>query len=297
MNKTIIFILLFYITNIMEQIYYNNEDLLNQKIKKIKSDGLEKLHIVSDFDRTLTKCFFDGKKIPSGIALVREGGYLSKDYPKKAFDLFDKYHPIELDDTLSYDFKYNKMQEWWQNHEKLLIESGMHEKVIDDVLEKYPKIFRDGTLPFLDYLNSHNVPLLIFSAGIGNLIEGYLKKENKLTSNIHILSNTFNFNSDGYATGYKNRIIHVMNKSETKIEDKKYRDLISKRNNVILLGDSLGDLGMVNDLDSNLTIKIGFLNENIENKLDSYKSNFDVVITNDGSMNYINKLLDELNKF
>ena len=34
---------------------------------------------------------------------------------------------------------------------------------------------------------------------------------------------------------------------------------------------------------------------NVENKLELYKSKFDVVITNDGSMNYVNKLMDELN--
>ncbi|MFW6383331.1 MAG: hypothetical protein ACOCZQ_01665, partial [Nanoarchaeota archaeon] len=96
------------------------------------------------------------------------------------------------------------------------------------------------------------------------------------------------------ATGYKNGVIHIMNKSETKIKDKKYKDLISKRNNVILLGDSLEDLGMVNDLGTNLVIKIGFLNENIENKLELYKSKYDVVITNDGTMNYVNKILGEL---
>jgi 5'-nucleotidase len=187
------------------------------------------------------------------------------------------------------------MQEWWETHEKLLIESGMHRKVIDDILGRYPKMFREGTLAFLDYLISHKIHLLIFSSGIGNLIEGYLKQEDKLTSNIHILSNTFNFDSEGYATGYKNGIIHVMNKSETKIEDEKYRDLISKKNNVILLGDSLGDLGMVNDLDINIIIKIGFLNEDVESKLELYKSKFDVVITHDDSMDYVNQLLHELN--
>ena len=280
----------------MEQVYFRNKELLKQKIKEIKSQGLERLHIVSDFDRTLTKCFFDDKKIPSALALIREGGYLTEDYPKKAFALFDKYHPIEVDDYLEYDFKFKKMQEWWEAHEKLLIKSGMHQKVIDDILDRYPKIFREGTIQFLDYLNSHNLPLLIFSAGIGDLIEGYLKKENRLTSNIHILSNTFDFNSEGYVTGFKNEIIHIMNKSETKLGDKKYRDLISQRNNVILLGDSLGDLGMVNNLDINLIIKIGFLNEEVENKLELYKSKFDVVITNDGSMKYVNQLLNNLNR-
>jgi len=280
----------------MEQVYFRNKELLKQKIKEIKSQGLERLHIVSDFDRTLTKCFFDDKKIPSALALIRECGYLTEDYPKKAFALFDKYHPIEVDDYLEYDFKFKKMQEWWEAHEKLLIKSGMHQKVIDDILDRYPKIFREGTIQFLDYLNSHNLPLLIFSAGIGDLIEGYLKKENRLTSNIHILSNTFDFNSEGYVTGFKNEIIHIMNKSETKLGDKKYRDLISQRNNVILLGDSLGDLGMVNNLDINLIIKIGFLNEEVENKLELYKSKFDVVITNDGSMKYVNQLLNNLNR-
>lgn len=279
----------------MEQVYFHNKELLQQKIKEIKSQGLDKLHVVSDFDRTLTKCFYDGKKIPSTIALIREGGYLTEDYPKKAFALFDKYHPIETDESLDYDFRFNKMREWWETHEKLLIQSKMHERVIDDILKRYPKMFREGTTPFLDYLNKHKIPLLIFSSGVGNLIEGYLKKEGRLTPNIHILSNTFNFDSKGYATGYKNEIIHIMNKSETKIKDKKYRDLISKRNNVILLGDSLEDIGMVNDLDTNIIIKIGFLNEDIENKLELYKSKFDVIIANDGSMNYVNKLLNELN--
>jgi len=278
----------------MEQVYIHNKDLLNKKIQEIISQGLNKLHIVSDFDRTLTKCFFNNRKIPSTIALIREGNYLTEDYPKKAFALFDKFHPIELDTSLDYDFRFKKMQEWWKEHEKLLVTSKMNKQVIEDILKKYPKIFRDGTLEFLDKLNKNNIPILIFSSGIGNLIEGYLKKENKLTKNVHILSNTFDFNNKGFATGYKEEIIHIMNKSETKITNKNYREMISKRNNVILLGDSLEDLGMVNDLDTNIIIKIGFLNEDIEKNLEEYKNNFDVVITNDCSMNFVNEIMKKI---
>ncbi len=64
----------------------------------------------------------------------------------------------------------------------------------------------------------------------------------------------------------------------------------------IEIGDSLGDLGMVNDLDVNIIIKIGFLNEDIEKRLNIYKSKFDVVITDDGPMDYVNKLLREISK-
>jgi len=280
----------------MENIYFHNKNILEDKIKRIKKQGLNKLHVVSDFDRTLTRATYNGKKTPSGIALIRQGGYLSSDYPKKAFALFDKYHPIEIDESLDYQYRYNMMQEWWEEHEKLLIESKMHKSVIADIIEKKPKLFRDGSDDFFDFLYEKKIPLLIFSAGIGNLIENYLKKKSKLRDNIHIIANTFLFDSQGYATSYENGVIHTLNKSETKIKNPKYKKMVSKRNNVILLGDSLGDLGMINDLDVNCIIKIGFLNKEIESKLELYKSNFDIVIVGDGSMNYVNKLLKKLSK-
>ncbi|MBU1349747.1 hypothetical protein KJ978_03455, partial [Patescibacteria group bacterium] len=42
-------------------------------------------------------------------------------------------------------------------------------------------------------------------------------------------------------------------------------------------------------------IKIGFLNENVKENLEEYKKNYDVVILNDGSMEYVNDLLNEIN--
>ena len=41
-------------------------------------------------------------------------------------------------------------------------------------------------------------------------------------------------------------------------------------------------------------IKIGFLNEEIDKLKDIYKKSFDAVILNDGSMDYVNKLLKEI---
>src|SRR3989344_8194852 len=176
----------------MNNIHINNEPLLQEKIKGIKSEGKEKLHVVSDFDRTLTKSEIDGRRIPSAISLIREGGYLTPDYAPAAYALFDKYHPIEIDSSIPLKEKIEKMKEWWEAHEQLLVKSGMHKQVIEDVFKKYPKVFREGTLEFLDLLSTNNIPLLIFSSGVGNLIEGWLHNEGKLTPNVHILSNTFN---------------------------------------------------------------------------------------------------------
>ncbi|MFP4567497.1 MAG: hypothetical protein ACLFN8_00990 [Candidatus Woesearchaeota archaeon] len=278
----------------MTNIYFKDEVLLKDKLDKIKSRGFSKLHVVSDFDRTLTKCFISGKKIPSAIGLIREGGYLSEDYPSRAFALYNKYNPIELDLSLDYDFRFKMMQAWWETHEKLFVECGMHKSIIDDILVKYPNVFREGADDVLRFLSDNDIPLLIFSAGIGNLIEGYLKKDGLFFGNVHVLSNTFDFNSEGFATGYKEDVIHLMNKSECLIQDEMYLDLIRDRSCVILLGDSLDDISMVDDSNLDVVLKIGFLNDNVGEKLGLYLSKFDIVIVNDGSMSFVVDLLNNL---
>lgn len=278
----------------MIKIHFQNKKAFQEKIKQIKKDGLDKFHVTSDFDNTLTKCFIDGKKTPSTIALIRGGDYLSKDYAKRASALYHKYHPFEIDESLDFEYKFSKMKEWWEIHRDLLLSSGMRKEIVEDIISKFPRIFRGGVLEFLNELHKNNIPLIIFSAGIGNIIEGSLKKFNRLTNNITILSNYFDFDDNGFAKGYKNEIIHALNKSEIKIEDEKYKQLISQRKNVLLLGDSIGDLGMINEMDYNVIIKIGFLNNDIDKNLELYKSEFDIVITNDGDFEFVNKLIKEL---
>jgi 5'-nucleotidase len=51
---------------------------------------------------------------------------------------------------------------------------------------------------------------------------------------------------------------------------------------------------MVEGIKYNEIIKIGFLNNNIEENLEQYKKAYDVVILNDGSMNFVNKLLKQI---
>ena len=41
-------------------------------------------------------------------------------------------------------------------------------------------------------------------------------------------------------------------------------------------------------------LKIGFLNENVEENLEYYKKAYDIIILNDSSMDYVNDLLKEI---
>ena len=280
----------------MKNIIISNQNL--EKIKKeIKKEGKNKIHVLADFDRTLTKTFVNKKKIPSIISILRDGPYISKEYAKSANSLFEIYHPIEMNPLLNPEEKKDKMSEWWSKHFDLLIESGLNKKHIQDILESNEIQFREGALEFLDLLHNYNIPLLIISSsGLGDAIPLLLEKYNRLYDNIHIITNLYEWDKNGKALSVKKPIIHVSNKDEESLRNLPVFKLIKDRKNVILLGDSLDDVKMVHGFDYKNLIKIGFLNEETEKNLDNYKKTFDIIILNDSDMIYVNDLMKEIVK-
>jgi len=276
-------------------IIQNISNLENLK-KSIFEDGIECLHVLADFDKTLTTLFVNGEKVPSLISVLRNGDYLTSDYAQKANQLYDKYHPIEIDPKVPTEEKKKFMNEWWMTHFDLLIKSGLNKKDIENVIKSRKIKLRHGFSDFLNILKENNIPLVIMSSsGLGDdAISMYLKQEEKLYNNVHIISNSYKWDEKGNAIGVKEPIIHVMNQDETAIQNFPAFEIIKNRKNVLLLGDSVGDIGMVEGFDYNNLIKIGFLNENVEENLESFKANYDVLILNDSSMDYVNKLLREI---
>ncbi|MBS3143544.1 hypothetical protein J4446_01550 [Candidatus Woesearchaeota archaeon] len=279
----------------MKYVVISNPKRLEEIKSKISKKGGGNFHVISDFDRTLTKSFINGNKFTSIISLLREGNAISSYYEKKSHELFNKYHPIEVDLKFPLKEKKKEMHEWWTTHFELLIKSGLNKKDLERVVESNKIQFREGCLEFFDFLHSKSIPLIIFSSsGLGDAIPMILKKNRRLYENIHIITNFFEWNKKGNAIKVKEPIIHVMNKDETSVKNYPFFDEIKNRKNVLLLGDSLGDIGMINGFDYANLIKIGFLNEKIDEHLEIYKKNFDVIITDDNSMNYVNKLLKEI---
>jgi 5'-nucleotidase len=133
------------------------------------------------------------------------------------------------------------------------------------------------------------------SGGIGNMVIEFLKEQKFMHENIHFIGNTLEFNKDGKFTRIKdNKIIHVFNKHEIELKNLPIYNEIKNRKNIILLGDSLGDLGMLEGSNYKNLIKIAFFNYPDEENLEDFKKNFDIIILNDGSFDYINQLLKEI---
>ena len=268
--------------------------ILQQKIDLMRTAGSQQIHIVSDFDKTLTKAFVKGKNSQSSYALLRDNNYLSPEYVQKARALADYYRPFEINLSLSTEIRTQKMEEWWEKHHVLMVQTGISQEVFQDLVNKDFLQLRSNCAEFFHLLAKHKIPLLIFSAGLGDLILEFMKHYQYLTPNVHIISNFFTFDKNGKAIDHHHPLIHTFNKHEYEVKNTPYAREIVQRKNVILLGDSMGDLGMTTGIHHETILRIGFLNEDIDQNLKTYSELFDVVILNDGGMEYVNDLLGKI---
>jgi cytosolic 5'-nucleotidase 3 len=192
--------------------------------------------------------------------------------------------------------KKEKMAEWWDLHNQELLKHGLQQKHLDIVAQSPKMQLRQGLAEFLTLLNAKHIPVVIMSAsGLGDYVIHKILERNKIDfPNINVISNSPDFDQKGNLIGFKKPIIHVLSKTETMIKDFPVYNKIKGLKNVILLGDNIEDIGMVEGFDYDNLIKIGFLNDHAAENLEAYKQNFDVVLLNDTNMDYINELLKRI---
>ncbi len=279
----------------MEVIILDKKRLEELK-NNMRKGGYKNLHILSDFDRTLTYGSVDGKKTPSIISILRDGNHLVKGYAEKAHELFNKYHAIEVDESIPFEERKKAMLEWWSLHHKLLIESGLKKSDLEDIAKNGWIKFRDGVLEFLDWLHEKNIPLVVLSAsGCGEVVQMFFKHANKDYPNIYYVTNKLNWDENGKAVSAVDPIIHALNKDEMVLKQvPEVYEVIKDRKNVILLGDSLHDIGMIEGFDYDNLINIGFLNFDYNGFKELYLEKFDIVLEGDGDFGEVNKLIKEL---
>lgn len=82
-----------------------------------------------------------------------------------------------------------------------------------------------------------NVPVLVFSAGLGESIQAVLTYEKILLPNVKLVSNFLKI-KDGILDGFSDEypLIHTFNKNETVLEGTDYYDMVHNRQHVLLMG-------------------------------------------------------------
>ena len=248
---------------------------------------LNNLVVITDFDHTLTS--FDSE---STWGILDSKEVLPKDCIKKCEEFKNYYLPIENNFDLSFDIKNKLMNDWYTNHLNLFIKYKLNEKVLNDITSnKYCLKFRKSADRFLKFTYKNNIPVIIISAGISNVIENYLKANDCLFDNIYIISNIIKF-KDGIIKGFRNNIIHSLNKDKI-IYPVNVKNIFLNKKNILLIGDNISDISMIPKEYKDSALKIAFLND-YSNCYEVYKKNFDIVYNADSSFDNIINMLKKV---
>lgn len=226
-------------------IHKNRKEVL-KKFDRFALAGLAKIHLVIDFDRTLT---IGRNKSNEDITTWQA---LKEHLPHTAFnryyELFNKYRPLEIEGKLN----IQGAETWWKEVLSLFAERRINlVEVEKDFLIKVS--IRPQAKELFDFCKKQNIPTVILSAGIKDVIDLWAKTY--LVNPTLVLSTKLNINSKGDIVGWEeNSLIHTLNKEEKgHAELKKVRQ---KRPYVILVGDSIEDAGMVKGVENVLRIRI-----------------------------------------
>ncbi|KJH51191.1 HAD hydrolase, family IE [Dictyocaulus viviparus] len=294
-----------------QNVHMRNPELVSRKLNDLIASGKNQLVVISDFDFTLTKYVDEvGSRCLSSHSVLDH--LLFSMYPEleeqvEIRNRNAKYMSIEFDPKLTKHEKLPYMVEWWTAAHNDYLTFGIHrddiKRFVANVKIQLSSIsgfvLRDGARAFLQDLASASIPLLLFSAGIGNVIEIFLRHQlETVPDNVHIVSNMLSFDKEGVANSFSEPLIHVYCKDSSVIpKDNPFFDNVMHRQNVLLLGDSLGDLHMDTGMAHIGTIlKIGFLNSNVDGLLDSYLDGFDIVLVQDQTVDVPDLILQALIK-
>ena len=221
-------------------------------------------YIITDFDHTLTE-----KESKSSWGVLETLKTLNENIKNKLKDNKNYYLPLENNLNINENKRKKFMKEWTNNNLKILTSSNINKEEIKKAsFKKDAMTLRKGVKEFFKYTYQNNIPVIIISAGITDIIENFIKANNCLYNNIHIISNEIKYKNNIFK-GFKNKIIYSSNKHKSK---KPYK---IKKEKIILLGDNISDILMAPKNNQNI-FKIGFLNNYKENK-ELFQNAYDIV--------------------
>lgn len=256
-------------------IYINNEN-------EISSINLNDSFMVFDFDRTITK-----SNSETSWSVIENSSLLPDIYRNYSKQLYNYYRKFEIDTTISDDFKQELMEEWMISQLEIL-SMFFNKNLFSELLKCASNIeFKEGISSFFDLLNQLNIPVIVISAGLGNIIKEAFKINNCLYDNVSIISNMLVFNKCLKIDG---PLVISTNKANLSISSDTY-DKIRNKDTLILFGDQISDLTSSKNFDVKKQVSIGFISDETAKYLEEYKKYFDIICTGDKNYNDLSKIL------
>uniref|UniRef100_A0A8C5FN55 5'-nucleotidase n=1 Tax=Gadus morhua TaxID=8049 RepID=A0A8C5FN55_GADMO len=245
-------------------VHMKDPERVEQIICSMIKGGASKLQIITDFDMTLSKFAVNGKRCPTCHNIIDNCKLVTED-----------------------SFTY-------LSH-TLLVEQRLQKDKLPDIVRESDSALREGYEHFFDRLHQHSVPVFIFSAGLGDVLEEIIRQAGVYLPNVKVVSNFMDFDDNGILKGFKGELIHVYNKHDGALRNTEYFKQFKDNTNIILMGDSLGDLNMADGVPNRENIlKIGFLNDKVDELLDKYLNSYDIVLVKDETLEVPNAILQKI---
>jgi HAD superfamily hydrolase (TIGR01544 family) len=253
---------------IFNKFLVKNKKAVIEKITSFQRQGRDKIHIVLDFDRTLVRGKNQkGKNITVWDAIEK---FVPKELQMESIRLYKKYRPLEIKRKLS----EKQAIKWWGWNLDLF--KGLKASRIEEASRLLQT--RPFVREFFNICQGKNIPTIIISASIKNVIESWCRKE-KIQPTMVLSTELFISNEE--ITGWKkDTLIHSLNKRER--GHREIKKIKVARPKTILIGDSLDDVSMVEGKDNVIRIAIydpNYSNDNSE--LNEFMKRFDLVFIGD----------------
>ena len=292
---------------------------LNSKISSFKTvynskENINEILYITDFDYTITRKFnyTTGERFHNTYSIYNQkafdgdqDAFLSED--KRLYDLYGKY---EDDTSIDYETRKNKSLEWY----KLSLNNMSNEKIKKDSFKKMVELsfnnikFRTEVKTLLEMLIKLNIPIVIISGGIKEIIieilktlnidgfESYIQKKRLI-----VIANSLLDENDKIKNWNEkeNEIIYPFNKNE--IIKKDLEKYFIGFKNIIIVGDLISDYKSIDEIEINKEKNVmgfGFLDYNpkilkpnfnyqTDSMFKEYINVFDAVFINDQGYTYI----------
>uniref|UniRef100_A0A5F9CQI8 5'-nucleotidase n=1 Tax=Oryctolagus cuniculus TaxID=9986 RepID=A0A5F9CQI8_RABIT len=278
-----------------DSVRIKNPERVEEIICGLIKGGAAKLQIITDFDMTLSRFSYKGKRCPTCHNIIDNCKLVTDECQKKLMQLREQYYPIEVDPILTVEEKYPYMVEWYTKSHGLLVEQGIPKGKLKEIVAESDVMLKEGYEDFFDKLQQHSIPVFIFSAGIGDVLEEVIRQAGVYHPNVKVVSNFMDFDDNGMLKGFKGELIHVFNKHDGALKNTEYFSQLKDNSNIILLGDSQGDLRMADGV-ANVEhiLKIGYLNDRVDELLEKYMDSYDIVLVKEESLELANSILQKI---
>ncbi|MDF2866141.1 MAG: hypothetical protein K0R72_959 [Clostridia bacterium] len=252
------------------------DDNTKEKIQKLKSDSI---YFLINFDNVITDYNSNDtwSTITNNIKLKRK-------YIKKSEELNSKYKAVELNTSLEFDNKCELIEKIWEESITILKDLNCEEKKLRQIISNKSNLkIRDGLKDFLKFNFEKSIPVIIISDGIYEVIKYFLELNDCNYDNIVIIANSI-------LSDYSNSVIHPLNKNELSLPDS-LKDKIKDRKVSFLMASSINDINMLSKEKLKDSIKIAFLDKNINENFDIFLNYFNIIYTHSTSLELLTSKL------